>query len=303
MIFGKRQDNVEPKDTESTANPWSSYSDMMAALLLVFMLIMFYFVYQYLDMQEVSEKNFNEQQAQLEEQQMLLETQQEQLAEQQALVEAQKEQLLGQQAQLEEQQLLVETQQEENATMQMQLESIIGVKASIIKALTEIFTEAGMDLQIDAQTGSIAMDSNVLFDFGSSVLKPEGKAFLDSFVPLYISALLESENSDYISEIIIEGHTDTVGSYNYNLELSQKRAFEVAKTCLEIMEGKMSENPGIMEVLRGLLTANGRSFSSPIRFEDGTVDMDASRRVEFKFRLKDSEMIEEMQAILKGEAE
>jgi chemotaxis protein MotB len=31
---------------------------------------------------------------------------------------------------------------------------------------------------------------------------------------------------------------------------------------------------------------------------DGTVDMDASRRVEFKFRLKDAEMIVEMNRIL-----
>ena len=32
--------------------------------------------------------------------------------------------------------------------------------------------------------------------------------------------------------------------------------------------------------------------------EDGTVNMEASRRVEFKFRLKDAEMIEEMSSIL-----
>ena len=32
--------------------------------------------------------------------------------------------------------------------------------------------------------------------------------------------------------------------------------------------------------------------------EDGAVDMTASRRVEFKFRLKDTEMIDEMRKIL-----
>ncbi len=281
MLFSNQRihrDNSE--SAESTANPWSSYSDMMAALLLVFVLIMFYFVYQYLDMQEVSTKALEEQQAQLIEQQALVEEQQAQLAEQQALVER---------------------QQVENEEMQTKLEHIVGIKASIISDLMVIFSEAGLDLQIDVQTGSITMDSNVLFDFGSNVLKPEGKAFLDSFIPLYISSLLESENSGYISEIIIEGHTDTVGSFNYNLDLSQKRAFSVAEYCLIMMESMHAGNLELLNTLRGLLTANGRSYSNPIYDNAGNVNMDASRRVEFKFRLKDAEMFEEMQQILKGE--
>ena len=54
-----------------------------------------------------------------------------------------------------------------------------------------------------------------------------------------------------------------------------------------------------LTLLRSILTAKGRSYSDPIYGEDGKIDMDASRRVEFKFRLKDSEMIDEMRNILK----
>ena len=54
-----------------------------------------------------------------------------------------------------------------------------------------------------------------------------------------------------------------------------------------------------LTLLRSILTAKGRSYSDPIYGEDGKIDMDASRRVEFKFRLKDSEMIDEMRDILK----
>ena len=46
------------------------------------------------------------------------------------------------------------------------------------------------------------------------------------------------------------------------------------------------------------MTANGRSFSNPVYNTNGSIDMDASRRVEFKFRLKDEEMVEEMVKIL-----
>ena len=36
-----------------------------------------------------------------------------------------------------------------------------------------------------------------------------------------------------VSEILIEGHTDTDGDYLFNLELSQKRAYSVAEFCLD----------------------------------------------------------------------
>ena len=54
--------------------------------------------------------------------------------------------------------------------------------------------------------------------------------------------------------------------------------------------------------LQQILTAKGRSYSDLILDENGREDADASRRVEFKFSLKDSEMIEEMNRILSGGA-
>ena len=50
--------------------------------------------------------------------------------------------------------------------------------------------------------------------------------------------------------------------------------------------------------LQEILTAKGRSYSDLVYDADGNEDPDASRRVEFKFSLKDAEMIEEMNKIL-----
>ena len=56
-----------------------------------------------------------------------------------------------------------------------------------------------------------------------------------------------------------------------------------------------------LERLKAILTAKGRSSSMLIYNADGTENMDASRRVEFKFRMKDSEMIDEIRNILSSQ--
>jgi chemotaxis protein MotB len=92
------------------------------------------------------------------------------------------------------------------------------------------------------------------------------------------------------------GHTDSKGSYLFNLELSQNRALQVATYCLQLPQ----LTGGQRALLQDIITAKGRSYSDLIMNPDGTENMDASRRVEIQFRLKDSEMIQKMNDILKN---
>ena len=153
-----------------------------------------------------------------------------------------------------------------------------------------------MAIEVDQQTGAIVFDSNVLFDFGKYSLKSDAKSFLKTFFPKYFRVLMSDDFEPYISEIIIEGYTDNSGTFVYNLELSQKRALAIAQYCLDKDHKLLNDDE--LAKLEILLTANGRSYNNLKYKEDGKVDTAASRRVEFKFRLKDEEMIEEMQKIL-----
>ncbi|MDW3649415.1 MAG: OmpA family protein [Bacteroidia bacterium] len=65
----------------------------------------------------------------------------------------------------------------------------------------------------------ITFDSGLLFDFGSSRLSNETKRNLDEFADI----LQKYPETD----ILIEGHTDNVGSDEFNQELSVKRASSV----------------------------------------------------------------------------
>lgn len=249
------------KSMDEETSYWLSYSDMMAALLLIFVLIISFTMLQ-------SKRQYEEKERELLAQQNVIGEQQEQL-------DKQKDQMQEQQE---------------------QLDKIIGIKSALITALRDEFDGSELKVSVDSQTGAITFDASVLFDKGKYEIKEEGKNFLDQFLPRYFSVLLKNDFHQYVSEIMIEGHTDTTADYLYNLELSQQRALAVAKYCLDEKSSSIPKEQ--IDQLQKIMTANGRSFSNPIYKEDGSVDMDASRRVEFKFRLKDEEMVEEMVRIL-----
>ena len=61
------------------------------------------------------------------------------------------------------------------------------------------------------------------------------------------------------------------------------------------VEKIIAEAPDINEI-----DATPSGYMSTVLDADGNVDMDASRRVEVKFRLKDDEMIDELNKIMSG---
>ena len=189
---------------------------------------------------------------------------------------------------------LDKAQQDALTTQTAKIDAMVGVRTRIIQELSVALTSANLKAYVDKNTGAITLDSAVLFKTNSSSIQEDGKALLNRFIPVYLNVLLQPQYADYLGEIIIEGHTDTVGNYMNNLELSQDRALSVAKYCLELP----SLNGEQQAKLRSILTATGKSWSNPVYNADGTVNLDASRRVEFKFNLKDSEMIDELNRIL-----
>ncbi|MBK9703383.1 MAG: OmpA family protein [Betaproteobacteria bacterium] len=68
------------------------------------------------------------------------------------------------------------------------------------------------------QVQKITLDSKVLFDFDKAVLKPEGKAAIDSQV---VGKLAQVQK---LEVVLVTGHTDRLGSDAYNQKLSVKRA-------------------------------------------------------------------------------
>ncbi|MBP1970300.1 chemotaxis protein MotB [Virgibacillus natechei] len=178
--------------------------------------------------------------------------------------------------------------------MEETLDQIMGVRANLVSELKEEFSGSAMGVEVDDKTGAIIFNTEILFEYGDDELKPDSFTFLDEFVPKYLDILLQSGYEEYIAEIIIEGHTDRDGGYLYNLRLAQDRAYSVADYIL----GEDFPYENIQNHVKEKLTVNSKSYSAVRTDEEGDYSATDSRRVEFKFRLKDDEILDKTREIL-----
>lgn len=286
---------------------WQSYSDMMAALLLIFILIIAITLAIY----KQKTTDLEQTQVKLNAAQQELDAAREDLNSYRKEIELSEQELQASLDQLQQAYahaamtqeelaaayLEIDNAKAELATTRSELQDIVGIRTDIIGELQNKFTNSSM--KVDPQTGSITFSSDVLFRYNSATLTTDSKDILKEIIPIYLDVLLQDSYRTYIAEIIIEGHTDTDGSYQSNMNLSFNRANAVARFCLDAKNG-LIENK--VEQLEQLLTVNGRSYSNPVyKANSSEIDMEASRRVEIKFRLKEDEMIEKISSILAQE--
>ncbi|WP_295421866.1 OmpA family protein [Sulfurovum sp.] len=92
----------------------------------------------------------------------------------------------------------------------------------------------GINVKEDSTSFNLSIPEKVLFDFNKFFLKAEAKKALDS-VAYFI-------NHNSVKKIKIFGYTDNIGSKDYNLKLSIKRAMSVANylvDCKKINKAKI----------------------------------------------------------------
>ena len=146
--------------------------------------------------------------------------------------------------------------------------------------LSAAFDEAGINAVINEETGEIALDSVVLFGVDKADISDEGKEFLNKFLQTYTSVIFSEKYDGFVTQIEVSGHTDSNGGYQHNLELSQERADNVKKYCLTDYTG-IDKKYTMM--LSGMLTSVGYAYDNPVLDDKGNIDMEASRRVSFRF--------------------
>lgn len=139
---------------------------------------------------------------------------------------------------------------EEQAQMAEQRASTLEQELSELKAKK---TDRGMVLTL----------GDVLFDTGQATLKPGAYPTIDRLA----SVLKEAPDR----KVVIEGHTDSVGSEDFNQGLSERRAAAVQTALLE--RGVNAEQ----------ITALGKGETFPVASNDNAAGRQQNRRVEMIF--------------------
>jgi len=133
--------------------------------------------------------------------------------------------------------------------------------------------EAAKPKAIVSQTvlKEISLDATALFDFDATSLRTDGKAKLDQLAE-------QINNLRNVSNVILDGHTDRLGSESYTAALSRARAKAVSDYL-----------SGVGAIAAEQITVSALGESKPVRSCAGVLDnetlircLEPNRRVEIK---------------------
>lgn len=158
-------------------------------------------------------------------------------------------------------QAAIEQQQAAEAQTQKALQAAAQAEAEKAQLRAQLLEQLNSILQTrDSARGLIVNMSDVLFDTGSSTLKPGAREKLAK-----ISGILLAHNGLTLQ---IEGHTDSVGGEEFNQQLSERRAGSVR----DFLAGE--------GVSGASMTARGYGKTQPVASNDTAEGRQRNRRVE-----------------------
>ena len=204
---------------------WISFSDMLSSMLLVFMLALVFSIYQYYTQLDLKTRELDAQKAELDRTQIVLAAQEKELETSRVALMGKEEELASIQIQLDQQesdlhaaQAALKTKEDEQALLQLQLaaqqealnsqelvlasqqrqiDDLLGLRTEIIRELSQSLTAADLGVKVDAGTGDIVLDSQLMFESGRDVISYSGQQQLARLIPVYLSVLMRPEYVNY----------------------------------------------------------------------------------------------------------
>jgi len=125
------------------------------------------------------------------------------------------------------------------------------------------------------------------FKFDSAEIPPKGGEFLGQFIPRLAKIICDSRFKNDINSIVVEGHTDSVGTDKRNWRLSQERSMSVVDKTLMLLNN-MEHDKNIRDDFINFISASGRGSAEVIKVND-VENPEQSRRVVFKIRVRSLE--------------
>ena len=313
------------RSAEGEQGFWPSYADMMSAVALILFFLMLLSYIQNLitgnDLQNTQEVladtraqleltltqvdeaksdldrvtidlaeaqlTLDEQKGKLDEQSAQLAAQTKELASQKDELAAQDKLLADQKALLGEQEKYLKAADKELLEMRSRMQTIAVLRLSILEQIRDsVVAVMGDASKVSiGDNGAIVLDEGVLFDFGSSAIKPAARPTLDRLVEVFKSFLSDDENARYVDSIIISGHTDSIGTDAENRVLSTARANAVLNYLLTAQKGEL-------DAYAQYFCAAGYGATRPVASNDSDEGRAQNRRIEISITLRDDTIMD-----------
>ncbi|BEP28218.1 OmpA family protein [Helicovermis profundi] len=139
----------------------------------------------------------------------------------------------------------------------------------------------GEELVLIGDNGNIIINEGLVFDYGKSIIKDEGKPLLAKLAKSFEKVLDDPNVSKNIDAINIQGHADIRGTADANRKLSTDRATSVVNYF-------MQSDPTLEKRYGKFFMASGFSYFRPLIDEKNEDAYSKNRRIEISVILKDS---------------
>jgi outer membrane protein OmpA-like peptidoglycan-associated protein len=191
---------------------------------------------------------------------------------------------------------LEETQRELESARQKSEITRDEILVALKKAL-DLFSAQGVKVEADPRDplGLLVLVPAGLLEFAldKAEIPQGGLEFLKDFLPKLATTACSDRFQNEINSIVVEGHTDSSGTDERNLPLSQERSMAVVRESLRIFSAQ-KELSGLRACFLNFLSASGRGSAEPILDQENKEDRARSRRVVFKIRVRSLEQRQEM---------
>ena len=279
-------------------NFWPSFTDLISTIALILFILMLLAYIQNI----ISGKNLEFAKKELMDTQLQLESSNAEISQadkQLRLIKDQLEEVMAEveegqialtlsEEQIEEQQEIIAESNRELGEVRAKLKGIALLRLDVLqKVKTSIEEElgpsnrAGQELVSIADNGNIVINEGLVFEYNSYAIKAEGRELLKKLSEAFENVLDDPDVRENIDAISIQGHTDDIGSAEYNRDLSSRRASAVVNYL-------MSSNSTIETKYGSYFVASGYSEFRPIASGTSQNARAQNRRIEISLILKDS---------------
>lgn len=311
----RRRDNT----TESSHNFWPSFADVMSALVLILVFLMLLSFIQ----NSITGYNLRAAKDELNDTELKLSDASRDLENALYEVEQAEAELLKLREEIntainiiqEKEEALALSQQkidEQNQTIALtnaSLEEIRRQMQGIALLRMDLLQEVQVALQQSLSSSTVTQDTTVdigdnaniiiggsfLFEYNSSKINDDAKPVLKQLSQAFYDVLSTGDTKDKIDSIIISGHTDNVGTTQYNWELSTSRAQAVVNYLFSV-------NPKLEQQYGDYFSAAGYGENRPIAPNDTAENRALNRRIELSIVVKDSAITEMINEYLADDA-